>query len=202
MNGNRLLVSCIGIAGCWVMCASAFAQSGQSFRLLCQSVGSSTPEPLGDRDGHSISVAEVSCRVEGGLMDGGILTGTGITEWDKTNGVLLAGSGVTRKPGATTAYRNTEAKIALTLLTARLSVPPDRGGASSPWRPGPPLPWAPRPIAIRSRAWARARRSLTSRSTSAAVAIIRSRSHSAPDAHGSSAGRGASSCTMAGLRQP
>jgi len=120
MNGNRLLVSCIGIAGCWVMCASAFAQSGQSFRLLCQSVGSSTPEPLGDRDGHSISVAEVSCRVEGGLMDGGILTGTGITEWDKTNGVLLAGSGVTRKPGATTAYRNTEARVALTLSDGKV----------------------------------------------------------------------------------
>jgi hypothetical protein len=58
--------------------------------------------------------------VEGGLTDGGILTGTGITEWDKTNGVLLSGSGVTRKPGATTAYRTTEAKIALTLSDGKV----------------------------------------------------------------------------------
>ena len=120
MNSNRLLVSCIGIVGCVVMCTGALAQSGQSFRLICQSVGSGTLEPLGDRDGHSISVAEQSCRVEGGLTDGGILTGTGITEWDKTNGVLLSGSGVTRKPGATTAYRNTEAKIALTLSDGKV----------------------------------------------------------------------------------
>jgi hypothetical protein len=56
----------------------------------------------------------------GPLMDDGILTGTGITEWDKTNGVLLSGSGVARKPGATTAYRNTEAKVALTLSDGKV----------------------------------------------------------------------------------
>lgn len=120
MNSNRILVSCIGIAGSVVICASAFAQSGQSSRVLCHSVGSSAPEPLGDRDGHSISVGEGSCRVEGGLLDGGILTGGLIYEWDKTNGVLLSGSGVTRKPGATSAYQHSEGKIALTISDGRV----------------------------------------------------------------------------------
>ncbi len=120
MTSNRLLVSCIGIAGFVVMSASAFAQSGLSFRLLCFTVGGGAPEPLGDRDGHSISAGEASCRVEGGVMDGGILTGTAIFEWEKTNGVLLSGSGVTRKPGATAAYQNTEAKIALTLSDGKV----------------------------------------------------------------------------------
>jgi hypothetical protein len=120
MNYGYQLLRYLGVAILVVMTGSVFAQSGESSRLFCHSVGNSTPEPLGDRDGHSISVAEVSCRVEGGLTDGGILTGTGITEWDKTNGVLLSGSGVTRKPGATTAYRNTEAKVALTLADGKV----------------------------------------------------------------------------------
>ena len=115
MNYGFHLLRYLGVATLVVMTGSVFAQSGQSFRLICHAVGIGAPEPLGDRDGHSISVAEASCRVEGGLIDGGILTGTGITEWDKTNGVLLSGSGVTRKPGATTSYRNTEGKVALTV---------------------------------------------------------------------------------------
>ena len=40
----------------------AVAQESTS-TYACQDVGGGAPEPLGDREGHSILVAQVSCRV-------------------------------------------------------------------------------------------------------------------------------------------
>ena len=57
----------------------------------------------------------------GGPSDGGVLTGKTIYEWDKTNGVLLSGSGVTRKPGATTAYQHSEGKISLIIADGKIA---------------------------------------------------------------------------------
>ena len=113
MNGTRLLLHCISVAGIALTCSSALAQSGSMARLYCNAVGGSSPEPLGDRDGHSISVGDIACRVEGGPGDGGVVTGTTIYEWDKTNAVLLSGLGITRKPGATSAYQHTEGNAKL-----------------------------------------------------------------------------------------
>jgi hypothetical protein len=79
--------------------------------LTCQIVGTGPLEPLGDRDGHAISVAESSCRIESGPMSGGVVTAHDIWEWDKTNGILLSASGVIRKPGATVVFRDTEGKL-------------------------------------------------------------------------------------------
>ena len=98
----------------------AAAQTSSNARLFCHAVGYNPPEALGDREGHSISVGEITCRVEGGPGDGGVLTGTTIYEWDKANGVLLSGIGVTRKPGATTAYQHTEGKISLVVSNGKV----------------------------------------------------------------------------------
>ncbi|MEJ8856663.1 hypothetical protein WKW79_18960 [Variovorax robiniae] len=105
------------------MALMAVSASGQqnSFSFSCQSVGSSPPEPLGDREGHSISSGEISCRAEGGPLVGGVLTGTNVYEWEKGAGVLLAGSGIIRKPGATTAYRVNEGKIALIVTDGKVT---------------------------------------------------------------------------------
>ena len=48
----------------------------------CQAVGASQPEPLGDREGHSLDVGTYSCRVDGGLLSGGVATGSDMWEWD------------------------------------------------------------------------------------------------------------------------
>jgi hypothetical protein len=103
-----------------LLAVSASAQE-KSFSFSCQSVGSSPPEPRGDREGHSISSGEVSCRAEGGPLIGGVLTGTTTYEWEKGAGVLLAGSGIIRKPGATTAYRVIEGKIALIVTDGKVT---------------------------------------------------------------------------------
>jgi hypothetical protein len=53
-----------------------------SFKLVCQEVGGAgNPEPAGDRESHMISVDHYSCRMEGGPMDGAVVTGGDITDW-------------------------------------------------------------------------------------------------------------------------
>ncbi len=121
MNSNKRLLICIAVAGLAQASGTALAQPAPSSRLFCHAVGNSPPEPLGDREGHSISVGEITCRVEGGPGDGGVLTGTTIYEWDKTSGVLLSGVGVTRKPGATSAFQHTEGKIALVVADGKVT---------------------------------------------------------------------------------
>lgn len=118
--GSRQLLA-LGVAGLVVTCSGAMAQSGLSGRLVCHAVGGGALEPLGDRDGHAISAGQLTCRVEGGPQDGGVLTGTTIYEWDKGSGVLLSGSGITRKPGAMTAYQHSDGKISLTITDGKVT---------------------------------------------------------------------------------
>lgn len=113
------LFRCLTAAAFLLVGAGAFAQTADSYRLICNNVGNNAPEALGDREGHAISVSDYACRVEGSSSDGGLLTGRTIYEWDKTNAVGLTGSGVTRKPGATTSYINTETKAALTMVDGK-----------------------------------------------------------------------------------
>jgi hypothetical protein len=91
------------------------------FKQTCQSVGGDNSEQLGDREGHSISVGPFSCRMESGPMDGGVVTGDAMLEWDKTNAVLVMGFGVIRKPGGFVAYQDTEGKFALTVTDGKVT---------------------------------------------------------------------------------
>jgi len=99
---------------------SAVAQK-ITYTLTCQAIGGSAPEPLGDREGHSIQIDDVSCRVDSGPLAGGVLTGMDIWEWDGTNAVSLANNGIVRKPGATAMYENTEAKLSLTITDGKVT---------------------------------------------------------------------------------
>jgi hypothetical protein len=93
-----------------------------SFKLICQEVGGAgNPEPAGDREGHFISVDHYSCRMEGGPMDGAVVTGNGVTDWDKTSGTLVLGDAAVRKPGGFAAYQDTEGKVALTLADSKVT---------------------------------------------------------------------------------
>jgi hypothetical protein len=121
MKKETLIAYGIGIAALALVYAPAFAQSGETFKLHCHGVGYAPPEPLGDRKGHSISVPEYTCRVEGGPSDGGVTTGTGIWEWHGANAVLLSGMGVTRKPGVTLAYRINKENGALVMSDGKVT---------------------------------------------------------------------------------
>ena len=99
---------------------SAVAQE-INYTWACLEVGSGTPEMLGDREGHSISIAVASCRSESEPMSGAVLTGTSIWEWNGPNAVLLTGNGVIRKPGAAVVYQNTGGTLALTMTDGKVT---------------------------------------------------------------------------------
>jgi len=114
-----LNVVAMGLLGLFV--ASSSAQAPQTYRYLCQSVGTGPQEPLGDRDGHSVSVYSYSCRVEGGPLDGGVVTGSAIYEWDKTKAVGLTGNGVVRRPGAMAVFQLSDFTNALTVVDGKVT---------------------------------------------------------------------------------
>jgi hypothetical protein len=119
----RYLVKISGIATANAFAAFASSAVAQetTFTSTCQGIGSGAPEPLGDREGHSIQTSQGSCHVDSGPMSGGILTTTDIWEWDGPNAVLLSGSGVCRKPGATLVVVDTGAKLALTMVDGKVT---------------------------------------------------------------------------------
>ncbi len=104
---------------------AAFAPSAMAQEVIkfsCQVVGGSgTPEPLGDREGHNITVLTASCRSAGGVLDGALTTAQEIWEWDGTNAKMLLESGVIRKPGALATFELTEGKLALTMTDGKVT---------------------------------------------------------------------------------
>jgi hypothetical protein len=81
----------------------------------CQDVGLTTPEPIGDQDGHVLVVDNFSCRVEGGPMAGGVMTGTVTWDMTKGKGTLISGTGAIRKPGSLVIYKDGEGTLNLTI---------------------------------------------------------------------------------------
>lgn len=68
-------------------------------RYECTVVGSSAPEPIGDRAGHSIQGIQYSCLGVDGLLKGAVLTGNAVVEWDGPKSTFLAASTTHRAPG-------------------------------------------------------------------------------------------------------
>lgn len=118
--GTSLVVALV-CAGLTAVPVSALAEKPVDFKVHCLSNGNSPPEGLGDRADHSISVSEYTCRVEGGPLQGGVMTGTHIMEWDGINGVGKSGFGVTRTAGGKAVYVNTEMKSTLTMKDGKVT---------------------------------------------------------------------------------
>lgn len=101
---------------------SCFAQTATPpFKATCQNVGVGAQEPLGDREGHTLSVASYSCTSVGGALDGTVSAGTNIWEVDKGAGVAVTGNGVIRKPGMVVVYVVTEGSYALTMADGKVT---------------------------------------------------------------------------------
>jgi hypothetical protein len=122
LSKNLLKIS--GIAAATAFAAFAPDAVAQEITTTgtCQAVGANgAPEPLGDREGHGISISQSSCHIDSGPMKDGILTGTDIFEWDGPNAVLVSGSGIARKPGATVVYVETQGKLALMMADGKVT---------------------------------------------------------------------------------
>ena len=99
----------------------AGAQENATWTYTCQGVGASQPEPVGDTEGHSISVGEDTCRAGPGPQAGGVMTAVSSWEWNGPNAVMLFSNGVVRKSGATVVFKNTEAKLTLTMTDGKVT---------------------------------------------------------------------------------
>jgi hypothetical protein len=120
----RYLMKGSGIAAAIAFAALAPDALAQENTITgtCQAVGpNGAPEPLGDREGHGISVGQISCHIDSGPLKDGIVTGTYIWEWDGPNATLVSEHGVTRKPGATVVYVETQGKLALTMADGKVT---------------------------------------------------------------------------------
>jgi len=110
----RYLLSMCGITitaiALGAVAPGAVAQEN-AITFTCLNVGNGPPEPLGDREGHAISVGNYSCLANSGPLNGGVWTETIGWEWDKAGAVIISAVGVVRKPGFTTMVKIEEGKI-------------------------------------------------------------------------------------------
>jgi hypothetical protein len=93
--------------------AMAQAQIATGYSLHCENAGMAPHDALGDRDGHAMSVSNYTCRVAGGPLDGGVLTGTQHWEWQGPNATGLGGNSVMRHGKGTMVAAITESKSSL-----------------------------------------------------------------------------------------
>ena len=123
LHRNLVSSSClIGTALAFAAFApSAVAEKNTTWIYSCQDVGASQPEPLGDKEGHSFSMAESSCTAGPGPQAGGVMTAVTSWEWNGPNAVMLFSNCVVRKPGAIIGCNNTEAKLALTMTDGKVT---------------------------------------------------------------------------------
>jgi len=96
----------------------------------CRNVGVGPLEPVGDREGHSISVTAYSCSVDSGPLAGGVVTGSNVWEWDAPDGVLRSSIDVVRKPGAIAVYQESDAKTTAIITDGKVTGRTTRGGGT------------------------------------------------------------------------
>ncbi len=121
MQQDSPILNLIAALAFTTLSATASAQTAITFKSTCQDIGISAREPINDREGHSITVGQYSCKNSGGVEEGSIQTGMVIWEWDKTNAMMLSGNGIARKPGAFLVYQNSEAKASLTIVDGKVT---------------------------------------------------------------------------------
>ncbi|HEX7438336.1 MAG TPA: hypothetical protein VF308_16660 [Caldimonas sp.] len=136
------LAAAAAVAAAGAFLASSPAQAAEGYKFTCQGVGMSTVEPVGDRDGHAVSVGEYSCRAESGRAEGGIVSGANTWERDKGVATLLAGDGVIRKPGSIAVYQFTEGKNAFTMADGKVTGYEGEGKFLFKQASGVMAPWA------------------------------------------------------------
>ena len=54
-------------------------------------------------------------------MEGAVMTGTNIFEWDGAKAVVLSGGGVVRKPGSLLSFKVIEGSVALTMTDGKVT---------------------------------------------------------------------------------
>lgn len=89
----------LGTVAAALMLAGASAQpqtAAPTYSMACNLSGVSARELVGDREEHAVASSSYSCRLSGGLLDGGVTTATQNWEWQGPSGTSLGGMGIVR----------------------------------------------------------------------------------------------------------
>jgi hypothetical protein len=121
MRGIKLL--CFGSLSAIAFALAVPSATAQELHghNVCRGVGPSTPEQLGDREGHALSIGQESCQTTEGPAAGAVVTGTSMWEWDGPKAKELSGYGVARMPGPTFAYQITDGTLEVTMTDGKPS---------------------------------------------------------------------------------
>ena len=88
---------------CWTAAAlignAELAKAELIGRYQCNIVGAAIPEPVGDRNGHSILTYSYSCVGVEGVLKDAVVTAFAAAEWDGPKTTTAAALGVHRVPG-------------------------------------------------------------------------------------------------------
>ena len=95
---DRLIPTLVCSALCLVG-ATGLAHSDSIGRYECNVVGTTNPEPIGDRAGHGLVSYQFSCVGVEGLLKGAVYSAMHVSEWDGAQGTFLLAGGVHRAPG-------------------------------------------------------------------------------------------------------
>ena len=104
---NRFLVS-LWTASLILMGATGLARAELIGRYECNTVGTMSQEPIGDREGHTLSSLQFSCFGLDGLLKGALYTASSASEWNGSQGSFLFTAGIHRAPGGLAVTQLTE----------------------------------------------------------------------------------------------
>ena len=99
--------------------AASGAKAQETGHRVCRTIGAFTPEQLGDREHHALSITQSSCEETEGLTAGAVENDTAALEWDGPRATELSSFGVSRKPGATFAFQVLDGQVELTMVDGK-----------------------------------------------------------------------------------
>ncbi len=96
-----------------VMTASPTFAGEPTSVWTCQNIGADDIEPISDQKDHVLQIYSYSCQIAGGPLDGGVVTGTTVSEWKDAKSNRVAELGVIRKPGSMAVYSEGSESVTL-----------------------------------------------------------------------------------------
>lgn len=125
MDTEKLSLARILICGALVVgfapLASAADEAVTIGKLICFGIGAGASEWIAGQEGHALQIVSATCRGEGGLTDGGVMTQSTIWEMNKGSATALSGDGVLRKPAGILVYRLTAGSRSLIMTDGKVS---------------------------------------------------------------------------------
>lgn len=119
-ENRRLLLYIVGLSTIALALATPSANAQEVHaRDVCREMGNNAPEPLADRQGHSIFFSESSCKVMEGPTAGAVMTQSALYEWDGPTATMISAYGVDRTPGTAVAFQGLDGKIELTMTDGK-----------------------------------------------------------------------------------